>query len=369
MAVNDDITRSLTGHLVDLDQFDDRIIRQVLKILEDAEAEILERLRVIDPSSPTAQTYRQARLSRLLEQVRGTMATAYDGVIDATHTGLREVGQMELEFGNSELAQALAPVRRFAEFNTVAVGPELLRRLAEDTIVDLGGIDGAAVVADWFRAQEVQTIAAVAQQLQQGVYQGEAIGEMIRRIAGGGRHTGVLQVGRNWARTLVRTSVTAIVNQARGDIFAANRETIRGVYQVSHLDERTTLVCIVYAGRGWVYDDAGVLVPEGHSLPFNGGTPRHPSCRSTINPWVRSFEEMGIGADELPKSLRDRFSGKIPAGLDGESKLRKASESLQGTVMGKGIAQLWRSGAVSLDQLVDRNGQPLTLKAARELVG
>lgn len=391
MAINDDIRQGLTAHLVDLDKFDKRLIGSIVQILKDAEREILDRLRAIDPASPAALTQRVARLEKLIEQIRGTLGTAYSNMVGEAHVTLREAAAFELDYTNREIGSALAPlsdlvdsarlsgiadsdlsaaigkIADIADVNTVGVAPQLLRALAEETFVDMGAL-GAAPVADWFATQEAQTTAAVIQRIRQGVYFGESIEVMARRILGTPTETGILEVSRHWARALARTSVTAVTTRARTDVYDANRDTIKGVYQVSTLDDRTTLICIVYSGKGWIYDADGELIPEGHSLPYNGGTPRHVSCRSTINPWVKSYEEMGLDADEIPDRLQRLFNGKIPAGLDGESRLRKASEALQDTVLGKGKAALWRSGAVKLDQLLDSAGRPLTLAAAKELV-
>lgn len=357
----------MTGHLVDLAQFDDDISASIVQILTKAESDILGQLALIEPGSPRSLTQRAARLETLLEQVRGTLAAAYGDVVTASHSGLAAVAEFELGFAESDLSQWLGQtVGGLVNVNTVAVSPELISRIAQRTLIDFGEQGGAAVVSDWFLGQLPTTQQAIAEQLQQGILHGEGTAEMIRRIKGGGRHTGVMKISKDWAKAITRTSVTGIVNEARLETFEASGGDdgpLKGIYQVSTLDSRTTQVCIVYAGKAWLFGPGGSKRPSGHSLPYAGGVPRHVSCRSTVNPWVKSWEEMGLDSDELSPGLRKRFDGKVPDEVGGEKWLRGQPPAVQNQILGKGTATLFRDGKVKWNDLVDADGQSRTLTA------
>ena len=261
----------------------------------------------------------------------------------------------------------MRPLANLVDVNTVTVSPALLRRIAEETLIDLGEDSGAAVVEEWFRAQQASVQAGITTQLQQGILHGEGIDEMVRRISGGGAHAGVMPISRNWAETLVRTSVTAITSDVDTRLFEANGGDdgpLKGVYQVTFFDDRTTQICTVYGGKAWLYPD---YTPSGHSLPYSGGTPRHPNCRSLMNPWVKSWEEMGLGADEVNDDLKGALDGELPEGLDGEEWLKDQPLDTQQAILGKEKARLLREGRVDFDDLVDDRGRARTLAEVRKL--
>jgi len=92
--------------------------------------------------------------------------------------------------------------------------------------------------------------------------------------------------------------------------------------QISVLDNRTTQVCQDYAFKVW----NAKLEPVGHSLPFNGGPPRHWHCRSILLPLMdgKPVEEMSFKQwfDGLSDTAQDETfgvkaklfrSGKVPA--------------------------------------------------------
>lgn len=362
MDANDQLLRSISARLVDLSGYDDELTASVAAILEQLEADVVAALRAIDPASPGALTYRQARLERLLEQTRAMVEQAYGRAIDATHAGLERVGQAEFDFVQSSISAALEPLADIVDIATVTVSPEILSRLARESLIDLGEESGAGAVGNWFRSQAVAVQDGIATQLRLGVLHGEGMQEMVRRIAGGGAYDGVLPGARGWADVLVRTGVTEIVDSTHIRVFQENRQTLRGMYQITFLDGRNTDICIAYAGKGWVFGKGEEMIPVGHSLPFNNGCPRHARCRSTTAPWVKSWEEMGIAEDELPAALRNQFSGKIPARIDGQSQFEKATEASQNAMVGKGRAQLIRDGRIKVDDLVDSKGRNRSLR-------
>jgi hypothetical protein len=128
--------------------------------------------------------------------------------------------------------------------------------------------------------------------------------------------------------------------------------------QISTLDDRTSDICIAYDGAIWNLDGEPI---DGTNLPFNGGPPRHWNCRSVLSPVTKSWQEMGIKAKELSTGARAALDGEVPAETKFGDWLERRSEAEQDRILGTGKAELWRSGKISLSQLVDMRGKPLTL--------
>uniref|UniRef100_UPI0035656EEB hypothetical protein n=1 Tax=Roseovarius sp. TaxID=1486281 RepID=UPI0035656EEB len=70
MAANDDIADLFTRHAIDLQRVDASQRRAIRRILKDLEGDIVAQLARIDPTGVTRQSARQARLEKLLDQVR-----------------------------------------------------------------------------------------------------------------------------------------------------------------------------------------------------------------------------------------------------------------------------------------------------------
>jgi len=172
---------------------------------------------------------------------------------------------------------------------------------------------------------------------------------MIARVRGTramGFKDGIMEVSRRKAKILVRGAASAITAEARKTQMLANPKVFSGIQQVSVFDGRTSDVCIAYAGAVWRLPD---YKPVGHNLPYNGGVPRHPNCRSVeiavISP--------DIGGEPAPDLSFDKY-------LEGKGK-GKVEE-----LLGKGRAELYQSGEISLTDLVDQSGRALTLEQLNE---
>lgn len=172
--------------------------------------------------------------------------------------------------------------------------------------------------------------------------------------------TSAIEATRRHTHSIVSTAIAGAVTQARLAALQANTDIVKGIQQVSVLDNRTSDICIAYSGQSW---DIETLEPIfGSTLPFNGGPPRHFNCRSTIVPILRSWEELGALGAALPEKLKKRLDGKPPGDITFDQWLRGKSKSFQIKLLGPSRARLWRSGDITLTQLVDMRGNPLTLE-------
>jgi SPP1 gp7 family putative phage head morphogenesis protein len=160
---------------------------------------------------------------------------------------------------------------------------------------------------------------------------------------------------------ITRTAVQTISKDARLASLEANADIIKEVQWVSTLDSRTSDICIVRSGKLWTYPD---FKPVKHKIPWNGGPPAHWNCRSTFIPITKSFEELTNGRikDKVEPATRASMDGSVAADLTFDTFLRRKPPAFAEEMLGKGRAKLWRSRKITLNQLLDQRGNPLTLQ-------
>lgn len=211
--------------------------------------------------------------------------------------------------------------------------------------------------SDWWQGQSEAMKRAFTGAMRTGLLNGETNGQLISRLVGKNGEPGVMDLPRLHATTLVQTSVQAVANDARRAVFDANADVIKGFRQVSTLDGHTSPVCVAYSGASWNLKRE----PLNGSPPFNGGCPRHFKCRSVEVPITKTFRELGLEIDEAPPSTRASSDGQIPAGTTFDDFLRRKGDAYADEVLGKGKADLWRAGKITLRDLVSGTGRPLSL--------
>lgn len=322
--------------------------RDIVRLLLDAQDEILKRLIAAD-----ATLTQRARLNALLADVRRLLGETYDSIA-------ARMAQHTLELLQAEALWTVTGINR-------AIGVDLLAKVADlNTLREIAGdllIQGAPS-AEWWSRQAQDTAFRFTTELRLGIAQQETIAELVRRIRGAPAKgiAGVMPVSRRNAEALVRSSVATAQNAARLATYRANADVLTGVQQISTLDGRTTPVCIAYSGAAWKLDEKHTPIPP-NTLPFispNGpttGTPRHWNCRSTLMPVV--------DLAGLPPGMRASMDGPVAADLSFADWLRGKPRDFQDDLLGRGRADLWRRGRISLQELLDATGRELTLEELR----
>jgi hypothetical protein len=95
----------------------------------------------------------------------------------------------------------------------------------------------------------------------------------------------------------------------------------------------------------------------------------HPNCRSTQIPILRSFTEVAKTNTKLAAQLDDALSGDSRASMDGqvasdlryEDWLKSRGSDDAREILGPSRYALWQSGELSLADMIDQSGRPLTL--------
>jgi SPP1 gp7 family putative phage head morphogenesis protein len=185
-----------------------------------------------------------------------------------------------------------------------------------------------------------------------GYGQGESIGQIVSRLRS------QVDIGKRNAEALVRTGVHTVSSAARELMYEENKSVIKGKLYTAVLDNRTSIQCIAYDGSFYDMENN----PLGKTkLPYRD-LPAHWNCRSMYIPVLKSFKELGINAPEMPKSTRSSMDGQVPEDTTFKDFLERKGVEFQNEVLGKGKAELWRQGKITLVQLVDQTGNAKPLK-------
>lgn len=177
------------------------------------------------------------------------------------------------------------------------------------------------------------------------------------------RSTGSITEGTTPFNSLARrlnldlfTYSQSSINTARFNFFRANKNLIDQYQHISVLDGRTSVICIARAGARWNADD---LQPIGHRIIFEV-PPLHPNCRSTLIPIFKSPNEIGTAARVLDQ-FRNDIGGDRGFQTSYSSFLRSQPVAVAREILGKEKYALFLAGTLTLRQLLDNSGRPLTL--------
>lgn len=232
--------------------------------------------------------------------------------------------------------------------------------------VDSDAILFGAPQSAWWQGQSLTLQRNFEQQVRQGLLSAETNQQIISRIVGKAGQPGIMETSRRSAAALVQTGVQSVANEARRKTFQANSDVIKGLQQVSTLDSHTSLVCISYSECQWDLEFKPIG-PKNKQKPYNGGVPRHFNCRSVEIPLTKSFKELGLNIKEPKPIERASESGPISANTSFDDYLKRRGKAYQDDMLGKGRADLWRAGKITLKDLIAANGRPLSVSELTKL--
>lgn len=313
--------------------------RNMQRLLDDVAEELRDRLRGRELTE-----YQGRRLNKAIAQLQATIDLS--PLSDELKAEMTEL--IGIEAG--ALSKSVLAV---ASVETVIPAVSTLTKIANTSLVQ------GATIGDWFGKLQSGMQFDIERAVKLGVTLGETNPQIARRIFGLGGDAGpeIFPRGRRDAETIARTATNTIGNAGRQAVYDANTDVLNGVVWLSTLDSRTSLVCSARSGLTWSLPD---YKPRGHTIPWNGGPPAHFGCRSVsipaINPDVL----------DLPAGQRSSAFGPVAADITFDDFLKSQPAAFADDVLGKGRAELWRGGKITLQQLVSNRGNPLTLKQLRE---
>ncbi|WP_122871443.1 minor capsid protein [Campylobacter showae] len=222
-----------------------------------------------------------------------------------------------------------------------------------ERLVDSAQLEGATVKA-WNNGLNADQKKRLERELKIGVSLGETTPMLAQRIAQ------VLQKNKRDATAIALTGAGAIVSEIRQAFFEANAGVIKCYKYQATLDTRTSELCRAYDGLIWDKD----YKPIGHNFPFR--KPRvntHFNCRSTIIPVTKSWDELGVeGMDEASGRTRSSMNGYVPQDMTFNDWLKTQSPETIEKTLGKGRAELFMQGKITMRDLITQQGRALDLR-------
>lgn len=319
---------------------------------------------------------RQLVLIRLSNGLAKDVAEHYTAMIDDIRTTILKNGVISnhLKQTINDIKEQLSVPNFDKEFKDLAqqevnytqkaynsvIGVDVFKNIppesAMSAILSTSLIEGA-LLSDWFKDLNSSQAFDAERAIKLGVTLGETNYQIAQRLKN------TLEISMRNAQTIVITGASAIGNQARMEFFNANSDIIKGWVYNAVLDTRTSDLCRAYDNLKWDIDKK----PIGHNLPFRQPPSQtHWRCRSTIIPWIKSWREIGIDEDEITDRTRSSLDGYAPQDMSFNDWLKKQSKERIEDTLGKGRAELFLQGKITMKDLISQQGRTLTLRELKE---
>jgi SPP1 gp7 family putative phage head morphogenesis protein len=344
MAVNDKILDAEVSHQIGLIRYGNGIVNKIIALLKRTDADLyaqliksLERL----PESASIE-----RIDEQLKAVRRINEKAYNSVSKELDVSLSELTAYELNYQGNLFDKA---VPLALEFNSPAPRQIYAAAMARPF--------QGRLLSEWVKGLDADASAKVRDAVRIGFVEGQTVQQITKRIRGSralNYEDGILAINKRNAEAVVRTAVAHTANYARESFYDENQDLIKGYRYTATLDGRTTELCASRDGKIYRLDQAKPALPA------------HFNCRSTYTVIVKSWQELGFDAEEVPASTRASMDGQVPESVTYQEWLKKKPASFQDEVLGKAKGKLFRNG-LTLDRFVNERGKVYNLKELETL--
>jgi len=344
VSVNEELLDLTLRHAIRLHKFTNGEVRSVLDLLEKTQRDLIAKIQGRDISGDTS-SFTRRRLDALLESIKEIISSGYNEITRRTQDGLSKLVELEAEWAAKTLQTAI-PVR----MDVVTPSTELLKSAISEIPFE------GRLLSEWRENLSLGAFDRAKTAIRIGVVQGETNEQIVRRLRGTRANNfkdGALNISRKSAKDFVRTATATMANYARGEVYAANADIVKGYTWVATLDLRVCVVCSALDGKTFPLD--GTRKP-----------PEHRGCRCTTVPVTKSWRELGIDLDELPEGTRASMNGQVPAKIKFDDWLRKQSVEHQEEILGVTKAKLFRDGGLTIEDFSTGLGKELTLAQLRE---
>lgn len=354
-----------------LDKYSAGLAKDVRKLLDDAQNEIVGAIAKNDPTAPIMTKWKAARLEKLNDDINNILNNTYGEIKKEVNSGLKKVGSV----------QAKSAVNTINGIVGIDVFDVTLTNSNVQGIVENTMIQGN-IIGEWWDKQSDSVKSKLSAQMaegtkaiQIGLVQGESVGDLISRVRGTALKPGVMSLTKREATALVRTSVMQVANAVRQETYKKNADVLDGIEWCSTLDARTTPLCQAMDGKRYDME----LNPIDHDMEYPGGPPAHWQCRSTTVPVLKSWAELLKSKkmsekqikvlENMSPGMRATINGPIPMNMNYNEWLLTQPISLQKEILGPGKWKLWSENKLSVSDLVDNSGRPLTIKELQAKLG
>lgn len=197
-------------------------------------------------------------------------------------------------------------------------------------------------------------------QIRLGVLNGSTTQEIIKNLK-----PFITDLTDNKIRTLVKTSLSTVVNNTRLDTYKENEDIFKGYQWHATLDSRVRVEHLLLDSAEWDFEGKG-LNAKGRKYYFRN-SPAGYNCRCILLPITKSYKELGLDIEEIPAGTRSSMNGYVAATLNASDWFEKQGKSFQKEYLGEKRYLLFKEGKITLSDLVSQKGSVLTLEQLRKL--
>ncbi|WP_275150695.1 phage minor head protein [Citrobacter koseri] len=357
-TINEALQNEAISHRLYLARYELNVAGKMLKVLNDADAELSARLLVALEEMPRGNFTTERIISML-----GSVRQLNQELVDTWHSSLTSE---LLAFSEYEAGY------QYGLFD--ALFPEVVKRKYPLFSVTSQQVFAAAtaepfqgkLLKDWADNLETDRLTRLANTVRNGFLLGDTNEQIARSVRGTrvrGYKDGVLEVSRRNASAIARTAVSHTAAVARDEFAEQNSDYIKGKKWLSTLDTRTTSTCQIRDSKRYTLDNK----PVGHKIPYGAGPGRiHFCCRSTETLITKSWREMGIDIDDMPSGTRSSMDGQVPTNTTYLEWLKNQPAARQDEILGPTRSKLMRNGGISPESFYTDSGKWLTLEQLRE---
>jgi len=362
-SITTQIQDLLIARAVDLDRLSASIYKDVDNLLLQTQKSILTAI-----VSSENITSNKKRLSKLFIEIDGILDEKYGKIDKKVKKVLLGLSVSENKFLMDNLNKILG-----ANIFDITVTKEGLQVILDNTLID------GVLIGDWFKKSKTNyrhNLEKVVNKVKQGIQIGLVKGDPILTILAdlkSDSDLAPLAKAENELRTLVRTSVMEVANNIRYELYKGNSDIIQGVQVVATLDKRTTPLCRSLDKRVYDLNTRKALDGGGGSLP--AGPPFHFNCRSTLVPVLYPYSKIITSDDiqrrkgtaimeklsQLATKERSSMFGPVSGSLDYNGWLKTQSVPIQKEILGEGKWKIWSEKGLSMSDMLDQSGRPLSL--------
>jgi len=322
----------LTRHQIWVERYGNNIVKnEIIPILVSMREEIAFKL-------INATSFQIARQSQLLKEIDQIISGAVDKIRPSLFESMQELGEYETTWSTKLLDDnTIASV-------TIGAGlePAIITGILQNNKMFLSP-DSKGHTIDQLITKFGKAISKdVKSLITTGLTAGDTTDVIARNMVALSKTRTIDQ-----ARAVVLTVANHVGNEARADTWAEYDDLFEGMEYVATLDSRTTILC---ASR------------DGNVYPFNKKPhlPAHYRCRSVYVPKIK--EEYALIKD----GTRASANGQVKASMNYSDWLKTQSKTIQNEVLGVKRAELFRSGELTLDKFVSKNGDVYTLDELKQ---
>lgn len=358
-TVNEQLQSATIDHQIDLQHLSNAEVRKIIKLLnrvdKDLAAQLYTALESMDQDRFTVQY-----MLTVLKSVRELNKQVYESIAKTLTADL--VDLIEYEAGYQlQLFNATLPAPIISRIPLVAVTLPQVRTVAFSRPFQ------GRLLKEWLTGVEESRAVLIRDAIRIGMVEGQTTAQIITRIMGtktNGYADGLIDRSRRDVETMVRTAIGHVANTARDSFYQANDDLVKAVGWLSTLDGKTSPPCRIRDNLNYTVD---THKPIGHSVPWLAGPGRlHFNCRSTSTPVIKSWQELGIDADDIDAGTRASMDGQVPADTSYGDWLSNQSAARQDQILGSTRGRLLRQGGLNPDKFYNDKGRYLTIDELRD---